>query len=402
MTDNNIMTGKQKEAREGYKKTKLGWIPKDWKIKNIENIAKIKVGRDLKVENFSEESSDIFKYPVYSNTVKNHGLYGYYDFQEYYGESLTIVGRGAGLGTPFSRSGGFGAIGRLLVLFPFEEIDSCFLVYFIELKVNFHIESSGIPQLTGLQVSKYKIAIPPLPEQKKIAQILSTWDKAIDHTQQLIEQLTTRKKGLMQQLLTGKVRLKGFSGEWESLKGGEIFLNHSDKNHDGTLEVLSATQDKGVIPRSEIGINIKYDKSSLKSYKRVDEGDYVISLRSFQGGIEYSNYNGLVSPAYTVLKENRPISKRFYKEYLKTETFINRLNSIIYGIRDGKQISYKEFSTLKILYPPIEEQTAIAKILKSLDEEINTQKQYLESLQQQKKGLMQQLLTGQKRVKTTN
>lgn len=260
-------------------------------------------------------------------------------------------------------------------------------------------DTSTIPQINNKHIIPYKIQLPPLPEQQKIAQILTTWDKAIEQTKKLIEQLKNRKKGLMQQLLTGKTRLKGFSGEWKIVKGAELFSNHSDKNHDGTLEVLSATQDKGVIPRSETGIDIKYDKESLINYKKVEVGDYVISLRSFQGGIEYSNYEGLVSPAYTVLKEKMPISKAFYKEYMKTKDFINRLNSIIYGIRDGKQISYKEFGTLKLLYPPVEEQQAVAKVLTTADKEIKTQETYLQQLQDQKKGLMQQLLTGQKRVK---
>ena len=138
---------------------------------------------------------------------------------------------------------------------------------------------------------------------------------------------------------------------------------------------------------------------ALSNYKRLNVGDFVISLRSFQGGIEYSNYEGLVSPAYTVLREKKPISKLFYREYMKTQSFINKLNSMIYGIRDGKQISYKEFSTMKILYPSVDEQKTIASVIKFTDQEIEYQLSYLEQLKAQKKGLMQQLLTGKIRVK---
>ena len=164
------------------------------------------------------------------------------------------------------------------------------------------------------------------------------------------------------------------------------------------MKILFATQERGVIPRSMNNIDIKYDASSLGTYKKVEIGDYVISLRSFQGGIEYSEYEGIVSPAYTILKEIVPISKLFYKVYFKTETFINRLNTIIYGIRDGKQIGFGDFSTLNLPYPSIEEQKAIANILNAAKRELMQYEEKLNHLQLQKKGLMQQLLTGKTRT----
>ena len=254
---------------------------------------------------------------------------------------------------------------------------------------------------TGVEMDmlyKYPLPLPPLPEQQKIAQILSTWDDAIRITKDSILQTKKRNKGLAQQLLTGKKRLNGFNGKWNEVKADKIFKNHTDKTHNGELEVLSATQEYGVIPRSMNNIDIKFDASSLNTYKKVEVGDFVISLRSFQGGIEYSEYEGIVSPAYTVLKEVAPISKMFYRIYLKTETFINRLNTIIYGIRDGKQIGFKDFSTLKLPYPEPKEQEAIASILTDAHNELKILEEKLETLLMQKKGLMQQLLTGEKRV----
>jgi len=248
-------------------------------------------------------------------------------------------------------------------------------------------------------ISKLLIPIPPPLDQQKIAEILSTWDEAIQKSEQLVKALELRNKGLAQQLLTGKKRLKGFGGEWHLTKAENIFKNHVDKSHNGALEVLSATQEQGVIPRSMNNIDIKYDEESLTSYKKVEIGDFVISLRSFQGGIEYSNYEGIVSPAYTVLKNNTPISKTFYRIFFKTESFIKRLNTIIYGIRDGKQISYNDFSSLKLPYPKLEEQNAIAEVLETSEAELNMQRKKLEILRDQKKGLMQKLLTGEVRVK---
>ena len=252
---------------------------------------------------------------------------------------------------------------------------------------------------TGM-VKGLRFAFPDFSEQQKIATILTTWDEAIEHTKEILDNLRLRNKGLAQQLLTGKTRLKGSGGEWKELRADKIFKSHSNKSHNGELEVLSATQERGVIPRSMNNIDIKFDDKSLGTYKKVEVGDYVISLRSFQGGIEYSLYEGLVSPAYTVLKETIPISKIFYRIYFKTETFINRLNTIIYGIRDGKQISYKDFSTLKLVYPSIEEQQAIAEVLEKADQELRLYVKKLNTLQQQKKGLMHKLLTGEIRVNT--
>lgn len=394
------------KIREGYKKTKIGWIPADWELIKLGDYVGIQSG--VSPSNYTLSDSGTYPY------LKVEDLNNCWKYQLtsrfYIEDNKSLVARGSII---FPKRGA--AIlnnkvritrclsqmdsNMMALTAEKENLDSEYLYYtIIRERLSKIADTSTIPQINNKHIVPYKIALPPLPKQKKIAQILSTWDVAIEQTQKLVEQLKIRKKGLMQQLLTGKTRLKGFDGEWEFLKGGELFKNHSDKNHNGDLEVLSATQDKGVVPRSTIGIDIKYDKKSLGNYKKVEAGDFVISLRSFQGGIEYSYYEGLVSPAYTVLKEAKTISKTFYKEYLKTESFITRLNSIIYGIRDGKQISYKEFATLKIAYPPIEEQQAIAKVLTAADEEIKAQENYLEQLQEQKKGLMQKLLTGEIRV----
>jgi len=128
---------------EKMQQTSLGEIPMDWELAQIGDISEIKVGRDLRERNFSALKKDQFIHPVFSNTVENEGLYGYYNFEEYKGNSLTVVGRGAGLGTAFSRTGGYGAIGRLIILFPNNEVSSVFLSFYINSKVRFFIESGG-------------------------------------------------------------------------------------------------------------------------------------------------------------------------------------------------------------------------------------------------------------------
>lgn len=244
---------------------------------------------------------------------------------------------------------------------------------------------------------KFKIPLPPLPEQKAIAQVLSTADAAIHTTEKLIAQKELRKKWLMQQLLTGKKRLKGFGGEWKKLGAGEIFKSVTKKGF-ADEELLSATQDKGMIPRTMLEGRVTMPTSGTEGFKLVEIGDFIISLRSFQGGLEYSYYRGLVSPAYTVLKPKKKISEEFYKQYFKSYDFIGHLAIAVIGIRDGKQISYDDFCTVKIPYPSIEEQTAIAQVLQAADKEISLLKAKAEKLREQKKGLMQVLLKGKKRL----
>ena len=164
----------------------------------------------------------------------------------------------------------------------------------------------------------------------------------------------------------------------------DIFKSITNKKHNSEFDVLSATQDKGVIPREQVDINIKYNKDSVAGYKKVDKGDFVISLRSFQGGIEYSEYEGLVSPAYTVLKPIIPICDEYYKYYFKTSDYINRLNIGTYGIRDGKQIGYEDFGDMVIHYPPLAEQEKVAKILSTQNRIIELYQRKIEELQKMK------------------
>ena len=153
---------------------------------------------------------------------------------------------------------------------------------------------------------KWPFNIPPLSEQKRIVKILSTWDKAISVTEKLLANSQQQKKALMQQLVTGKKRLLDengvrFSGKWIWLRAAELFKTISQKNNSEDEELLAVTQDLGVIPRSMLERRVVMPDGSTKGYKLVVSGNFIISLRSFQGGLEYSRYRGLVSPAYTVL-----------------------------------------------------------------------------------------------------
>jgi type I restriction enzyme S subunit len=243
------------------------------------------------------------------------------------------------------------------------------------------------------------IPIPPLPEQQRIAEILTATDTLIATQEHLISAKQKQKRWLMQNLLTGKIRLPGFSGKWKNVKSREIFGTITDKSHSGQLQVLSATQDRGIVPRADVDIDIKFDEKALPTYKKVVPGNFVIHLRSFQGGLAYSKVEGIISPAYVILKPQIGICSNYYKQLFKSKNYIKRLNVAVYGIRDGKQISYESFGAIKIPYPPLPEQTAIAEILTTADKEIELLTKKLKQQKLIKKYLMQQLLTGKIRVK---
>ena len=138
---------------------------------------------------------------------------------------------------------------------------------------------------------------------------------------------------------------------------------------------------------------------STNAYKLVEPGDFVISLRSFEGGIEYSRVKGLVSPAYTVIKAKQPIDNDFYRHYFKSDEFVGRLAVAVVGIRDGKQISYEDFAFLKLPHPGIGEQASISRVLNAAEDMMRMQRDQVKFLQKEKRALLADLLTGKRRLR---
>jgi type I restriction enzyme, S subunit len=237
------------------------------------------------------------------------------------------------------------------------------------------------------------VPIPPHSEQNAISALLYTWDQIIEKTERIISAKVNHFSWLIKSLISDKCN------HWEHIKSKTIFDSISDKGY-GHEELLSVTQDRGVIPRSILDGRVMSPEGSVESYKLIKDGDFAISLRSFQGGIEYSKFQGLISPAYTVLRAKLKIVDDFYRHFFKSYIFIERYLSIaVIGIRDGKQISIPDFMTVKIPYPSIETQRKIADILNTAQKEIDLLKKQLDAYRKQKRGLMQKLLTGQWRVK---
>lgn len=194
-------------------------------------------------------------------------------------------------------------------------------------------------------------------------------------------------------VLAPKQRFPEFreSEGWTLEAGDSLFDQINDRSPEPGLPVLAITQEHGAIPRHLIDYHVSVTEKSLESYKVVRAGDFIISLRSFQGGIEYSNYHGLCSPAYVILRRRGEDSDEYFRHYLKTDSFIRILTKNLEGLRDGKMISYAQFSELKLPIPALAEQQKIAECLSSVDELITAQARKVDALKAHKRGLMQQL-----------
>jgi len=283
---------------------------------------------------------------------------------------------------------------NMMAFTPTEDIDFI-RQWFDTVRLSKYAQVGALPSYNASDLKTIKINLPSLPEQTKIANFLAAVDTKIEQLSKKQALLGEYKKGLMQQIFSQATRFKADDGsefpDWEEKNGNEIFDNISNKNHDSDLPILAITQEHGAIPRDLINYKMIVSDKSVSSYKVVETGDFIISLRSFQGGIEYSNYKGICSPAYIILRPAIEIEKKFYKYYLKTYRYIQDLNRKLEGIRDGKMVSYKYFSEIKLPYPSISEQAKIANFLSSIDNKIEQVGKQLRESKQFKKALLQQM-----------
>jgi len=249
------------------------------------------------------------------------------------------------------------------------------------------------------EVKKLSLLHPPLPEQQKIAKILQTWDRAIATTEKLIDASKQQKKALMQQLLTGKKRFAGFEGEWELTALGDVFGERRETEHT-ELQLLSITSGEGVINRSEVG---RKDTSNLDKtkYKRICAGDIGYNtMRMWQGVSGVSPVEGIVSPAYTVITPTPSIDATYASYLFKLPLVVSLFERNSQGlVSDTWNLKFKHFSKIQMALPSIEEQVKIASALGTVDQQIKAAKERAEHLSSEKKSLMQQLLTGKRRVK---
>ena len=187
-----------------------------------------------------------------------------------------------------------------------------------------------------------------------------------------------------------KIRFKGFTKDWEQRKFGEVFQEYSEKNHP-ELPALTIIQGGGTVLREESDRNLQYNKSSLSGYKMVCENDFIVHLRSFEGGLEKSNHKGLISPAYHTFHGDN-VDSRFYYPYFRSYEFIkHKLVPHVYGIRDGRSIDIDGMKTIEIPYTSYEEQKKIGDYIQSLDHLITLHQRKCEQTKKLKKYMLQKM-----------
>ena len=407
------------EVPEGYKETKVGIIPNDWDSHKLSKLGFFKNGINKDKKYFGHGNplislNDVFGKKVLHSDDHFESLVNCskdeinnYDLKD--GDVLFVrssvkpegVGLTAIIDTDIENTVYSGFIiryrmtAKLIKNFRKYAFDG---FYF---RKNM-LRKSTISANTNVSqdiLNSLEIISPSEPEQEKIAEILSTWDKAIELKEKLIEEKKEFKKGLMQNLLTGEIRFPEFTGDWEEKKLGDIFSERKEVNQNGS-ELLSITSSKGVIKRSEIEGKDNSSKDKSK-YKKICRGDIGYNtMRMWQGVSAVSEYEGIVSPAYTIVKIKEDVDIYYFGYLFKLRKIIDLFWRYSQGlVNDTLNLKYENFKIIKITVPTSKvEQEKISATLKSIDIEISSIKAEKELLGKQKRGLMQLLLTGIVRV----
>ena len=406
---------------EGYKNSPLGIIPNEWEVERLGNIVSITSGESPSLYTLTshgkypfikvEDMNNCEKYQIrsreYSNDEKNI----------IHKESIIFPKRGAAILNNKVRIAkvDIQMDSNMMAIKPNNKVLPEYLFYSITFEQLFRIaDTSTIPQINNKHINPYKILLPPLNEQRKIAEVLSTWDKAIEKQTLLIEKLELRKKGLMQQLLTGKKRLPGFSGgAWKKVKLGDIgqcYSGLTNKNKsDFECGAAKFITYMNVFCHGKIDINIlgRVNIEADEKQEKVKKGDIFFTVSS-ETPEEVGMSSVLMDDVNNTYLNSFCFGFRLYNNEILLPKYAiyafrgTDMRKNMYRIAQGStrfNLSKDEVMSLKITVPTVQEQNAIAEILSVCDNEITLARQKLDTLRQQKKGLMQVLLTGKKRIK---
>lgn len=386
-------------------------IPSDWKIVKISDTAKVFTGNTPPTNDISNYGSDIlFVSPAdlgdekyITKTNKKISAKGFSISRKFPKGSVLFTCIGSSIGKMGIASEELTSNQQINAIVVNTKNDNEFVYYQLENnaeRIKLLAGEQAVPIINKSQFESVKLSIPPLPEQKAIARVLSIWDEAIHKTEQLTAQKELRKKWLMQQLLTGKKRLKGFSGEWKEKRLQDVTTNFSRRNK-GLIDakIFSVTNKSGFVLQSE-HFEGKVAGEDLVNYKIIKKHEFAYNpARVNVGSLAYFEEEiGIISSLYVCFKTTKDVLDYFLLQFLQIDHTKHRIEALGEG---GVRVYlwYDLFSKIKIKLPPIEEQTAIAQVLQTADKEISLLKGKAEKLREQKKGLMQQLLTGKKRLK---
>ncbi len=408
-----------------YKDSPLGKIPSDWEVKTLGEVCLLK--GEYGINASAVEYSDELPTYIRITDIDDDGKYTAIKKASVDDENsqnfllkkgdIVFARTGATVGKTYLYNENDGDLVFAGFLIRYRPND-CFLLpqhlnYFTSTKpywdwVKKVSMRSGQPGINAEEYSSLKLPLPSVLEQTRIAEVLSAWDKAISNVQATIEQVELRNKWLMQELLSGKRRLKGFGGEWKEVKMKDVFdriynINDGDDKH----SVMTISAKRGLISQED-----KFDRviagDSLKKYTLLSKNDFAYNKgnsKTYQMGCIYQLEDiesALVPFVYICFSPTEKVYSAFYKHWFLAHGLDRQLNRIITsGARgDGLlNVNTDEFFKLKIPYPTLEEQTGIAQVLQAASNEVRVLRNKLDKLKEQKKGLMQVLLTGKKRLK---
>ncbi len=436
------------EIQTIYKDSPLGKIPVDWDVKRISDFGKVITGNTPPtndVNNYGEEymfvsPGDLSDRKYILQTEKGLSKKGFDLSRKFPEGSILFTCIGSTIGKSGIATKDLTSNQQINAIIVHSKNSNEFLYYQLErnaTKIKLIAGEQAVPIINKSQFEAIKLICPPIPEQRAIAHCLSTIDETITKTNQLIAQKELRKKWLMQQLLTGKKRLnldfpdsgikgldvaqkssksfnhenqgadngkriKGFGGEWKEIHIRDITKEVSLRNNtDKQLTVLSCTKYNGLVPSLEY-FGRKIFSDDISTYKIVPKNHFAYATNHIEeGSIGYQDSfeEALISPMYTVFKTDNSVNDYFFFKLLKSHRLIFEYNARMEGSIDRRGgLRWDSFSIIKVTIPSLEEQTAIAQVLQAADKEIQLLKAKVEKLKEEKKGMMQLLLTGKKRL----
>ena len=265
--------------------------------------------------------------------------------------------------------------------------DNEFVYYAIQSAFPRYLSSIAVQAVPIISKSAFELLPnnrPYLQEQKKIGKFLSMLDERIATQNKIIEDLKKLKCAIIEKVYS-EIQGKEYSY-------GQLFNVVNERNKQMEYSnILSASQEKGMVNRDDLNLDIQFERSNINTYKIVKKGDYVIHLRSFQGGFAFSDKLGVCSPAYTILRPNSILEYGYLSNYFTSQRFIKSLVLVTYGIRDGRSINVDEWLRMKITIPPKEHQQYIVKVIGTFERKIEDEEAYAAQLSIQKQYLLRQM-----------
>ncbi|UFS72657.1 restriction endonuclease subunit S [Geomonas sp. RF6] len=393
-------------------------IPKDWRKMRVDEIGSVQGGRQrsphakgilqryLRVANVQDgfiDASDVLEMPFTEAEIERFHLKDG-DILLNEGQSLELVGRSAMYrGNPPDC-----CYQNTLIRFQAgAHVDPEFaqhLFTYCRLSGHFQAIASRTTSIAHLGVERFAslvVPVPPVEEQKKISEVLETWYSAQKFLEEVITAKEVRRSWLIQQLVTGKRRLSSFQKPWQTVHLRDVFTNRMEPDHPD-LPLVAITGENGVVSRDDL---IRRDTSSedKSRYLRICPGDIGYNtMRMWQGVCGLSQLEGIVSPAYTIVTPKDSVDGEFMALLFKSPTVVHMFHRHSQGLVDDTlNLKWRHFAEIKVTIPEKPEQQALAKVFRAVDQEITLLRDQLDALREQKKGLMQKLLTGKVRVKVS-